>query len=122
MLAQIPVVEKFDIMLRRFNPIVFRGVRRNSRGCATLQHTKSDATGHDTNIAKKGRLGEIKKGTSLEYMYQIFFVEEEWGDDLAVEKPSENRGLKFPEYGNKPKGPEPTRFGDWQYKGRSTDF
>ena len=26
-----------------------------------------------------------------------------------------------PEIGG-PKGPEPTRYGDWQYKGRCTDF
>jgi len=27
-----------------------------------------------------------------------------------------------PEYGFKVKGPEPTRFGDWERKGRCTDF
>ena len=48
--------------------------------------------------------------------------EEKWDEDVTVERRPETDKLKIPEYGNKPKGPEPTRFGDWQYKGRSTDF
>jgi hypothetical protein len=27
-----------------------------------------------------------------------------------------------PEYGFKPKGPEPTRFGDWEVRGKCVDF
>ena len=27
-----------------------------------------------------------------------------------------------PEYGFKPKGPEPTRYGDWEVKGKCVDF
>lgn len=27
-----------------------------------------------------------------------------------------------PEYGFKPKGPEPTRYGDWERKGKCVDF
>jgi len=45
-----------------------------------------------------------------------------WAEDEKTSEKSPTGGLKYPEYGNKPKGPEPTRFGDWQYKGRSTDF
>ena len=49
-------------------------------------------------------------------------LEEKWTDDTEDGKKTDDNPLRFPEYGNKPKGPEPTRFGDWQYKGRSTDF
>ena len=31
-------------------------------------------------------------------------------------------GAKLPPEVNGPKGPEPTRFGDWEQKGRCTDF
>ena len=27
-----------------------------------------------------------------------------------------------PQYGYKPKGPEPTRYGDWEVKGKCVDF
>ncbi len=27
-----------------------------------------------------------------------------------------------PEYGFKPKGPQPTRYGDWEVKGKCVDF
>jgi hypothetical protein len=30
--------------------------------------------------------------------------------------------LKLPKEIGGPKGPEPTRYGDWEYKGRCTDF
>jgi hypothetical protein len=38
----------------------------------------------------------------------------------------DNRGMdrkppRPPEFGGQP-GPEPTRFGDWEFKGRCTDF
>ena len=49
-------------------------------------------------------------------------VDEKWIDDGKQTSSNEELNKKFLEYGNKPKGPEPTRFGDWQYKGRSTDF
>ena len=51
-----------------------------------------------------------------------FHLDEEWDNDPAAGTPGKDDGDKIPEYGNKPPGPEPTRFGDWQYKGRSTDF
>lgn len=38
------------------------------------------------------------------------------GPSKATAKPMQ------PEYGFKPKGPEPTRFGDWQVKGKCVDF
>ena len=41
---------------------------------------------------------------------------------MTIVRKSENDKLLFPEYGNKPKGMEPTKFGDWQYKGRATDY
>ena len=40
-----------------------------------------------------------------------------------VLKISEKKESDIPEeFGFKAKGPEPTRFGDWQHKGRCTDF
>jgi hypothetical protein len=39
------------------------------------------------------------------------------GDDAGDEKVSDSP----PEIGG-PKGPEPTRYGDWEQKGRCTDF
>ena len=38
----------------------------------------------------------------------------------APEKPPE--APKLPKEIGGPPGPEPTRYGDWQYKGRVTDF
>ena len=38
-----------------------------------------------------------------------------------LEENLENQGPKPAEFGG-PKGPEPTRFGDWEQKGRCTDF
>ena len=45
-------------------------------------------------------------------------------DEPAVEK-SVSAGTskqKIPTEMNGPKGPEPTRYGDWEQKGRCTDF
>jgi len=41
-----------------------------------------------------------------------------------IEKPSEPppEAPKLPPEVGGPKGPEPTRFGDWEQKGRCTDF
>jgi hypothetical protein len=38
-------------------------------------------------------------------------------EDLPADQPS-----PIGEYGARPKGPEPTRFGDWERKGRVSDF
>ncbi len=40
---------------------------------------------------------------------------------VAPEAPSQQRPKQPKEIGGPP-GPEPTRYGDWQYKGRVTDF
>ncbi len=46
-------------------------------------------------------------------------------DDATPPEPNETPAPKAPvlpkEIGG-PKGPEPTRFGDWEQKGRCTDF
>lgn len=39
----------------------------------------------------------------------------------AVSKAHENKPVDIKEL-NGPKGPEPTRFGDWERKGRCVDF
>ena len=48
----------------------------------------------------------------------------------SVDKTVQNRGdlpkkvvnVEMPPEVNGPKGPEPTRYGDWEQKGRCTDF
>ena len=41
----------------------------------------------------------------------------------AVKKPAEKtEEKKLPKEIGGPPGPEPTRYGDWQFKGRVTDF
>ncbi|HUC16215.1 MAG TPA: DUF1674 domain-containing protein [Acetobacteraceae bacterium] len=44
--------------------------------------------------------------------------------DLGAESPAEPKPgpEKHPKEIGGPPGPEPTRYGDWQYKGRVTDF
>jgi hypothetical protein len=37
-------------------------------------------------------------------------------------KPAKPEPPKLPKEVGGPPGPEPTRYGDWQYKGRATDF
>ncbi len=41
--------------------------------------------------------------------------------ERAPEASRPNHPVLPPEHGG-PKGPEPTRFGDWEQKGRCTDF
>ncbi|MEK9799631.1 MAG: succinate dehydrogenase assembly factor 4 [Alphaproteobacteria bacterium] len=48
-------------------------------------------------------------------------------DDTATSKSSSSPdavddGAKTPREINGPKGPEPTRYGDWEQKGRCSDF
>lgn len=52
----------------------------------------------------------------------IFRLDEKWSDDSSSENPRSKDKQTPEEYGNKYSGPEPTRFGDWQHKGRATDF
>jgi hypothetical protein len=65
---------------------------------------------------------KLEEGMFEVHVCSEFHVAERWHDD-RVSIPQQDNSDSIPaEYGNKPKGPEPTRFGDWQYKGRSTDF
>ena len=45
-------------------------------------------------------------------------------DEPTVKKPvsADASKQKIPTEMNGPKGPEPTRYGDWEQKGRCTDF
>jgi hypothetical protein len=40
----------------------------------------------------------------------------------SAEEPAKPEVPKLPKEIGGPKGPEPTRYGDWEYKGRCTDF
>ena len=81
--------------------------------------SKSDPA---TDNAKKN-IKDVREGMNAEYKYSsTVFLDEKWDEDVSVPKPDSKSPKQFPEYGNKPPGLEPTRFGDWQYKGRSTDF
>ena len=73
---------------------------------------------------KEGKDSEnLREGMDLSYIYSsIIRVDEKWDEDVSLPKADSRTFVLFPEYGNKPPGLEPTRFGDWQYKGRSTDF
>ncbi len=64
----------------------------------------------------------VREGVFIVTHMENSSVDEKWMEDEKDKSSNEDLNSKFPEYGNKPKGPEPTRFGDWQYKGRSTDF
>jgi hypothetical protein len=46
-------------------------------------------------------------------------INPETGDAPAAEKPAPP---KMPKEIGGPKGPEPTRYGDWEVKGRCSDF
>lgn len=68
-------------------------------------------------------LDKLRQGMHLFALDAFTFLSDEKWDDEPSVTPSNHSPDDMPaEYGNKPKGPEPTRFGDWQYKGRSTDF
>ncbi|MDH3335291.1 MAG: DUF1674 domain-containing protein [Rhodospirillaceae bacterium] len=43
-------------------------------------------------------------------------------ENNAENAKAENTGEKKPQEFGGPKGPEPTRYGDWEQKGRCTDF
>ena len=43
-------------------------------------------------------------------------------NDPANQNNDQNNADKMPPEINGPKGPEPTRYGDWEQKGRCTDF
>ena len=42
--------------------------------------------------------------------------------DAAKDAPTRPDGSDIPREINGPKGPEPTRYGDWEQKGRCSDF
>jgi hypothetical protein len=42
--------------------------------------------------------------------------------DAETVTPSTDSAAAMPPEVNGPKGPEPTRYGDWEQKGRCTDF
>ena len=44
------------------------------------------------------------------------------GDDAAKDATTRPDGSGMPREINGPKGPEPTRYGDWEQKGRCSDF
>jgi hypothetical protein len=43
-------------------------------------------------------------------------------DETTVPEPKRKRTEPMPKEIGGPKGPEPTRYGDWEVKGRCTDF
>lgn len=43
-------------------------------------------------------------------------------DEERAPQASRPRGVPLPREQDGPKGPEPTRYGDWEQKGRCTDF
>lgn len=48
--------------------------------------------------------------------------EEEEIHDPEYTKDGVDLGSPLGEFGMRPRGPEPTRYGDWMHKGRTTDF
>ena len=48
-------------------------------------------------------------------------VREEENTPEKVQEPIQKKKME-PEFGFKPKGPEPTRYGDWEVKGKCVDF
>lgn len=50
-------------------------------------------------------------------------LKEEQEKEVRKSKSTEDEGPSpLGEYGYRPRGPEPTRFGDWERKGRVSDF
>jgi len=43
-------------------------------------------------------------------------------DQASADKAANNAASDMPREFNGPKGPEPTRYGDWEQKGRCSDF
>ena len=111
-------------MLRLYLSGSIRNVRQSLRSVYFSSSSSAGSAGN--NITGKSK--DTKESTGVEQgmnwteTCHILPPDEKWVDES---NPKTNTGKSedsIPEYGNKPPGPEPTRFGDWQYKGRSTDF
>lgn len=81
-----------------------------SRGYAGT-HSEGGASGQNQSKERHG--GDGENGKIVEVVENV----------EAGEVASERGQQTLPkEVGNKPKGPEPTRYGDWERAGRCSDF
>lgn len=53
---------------------------------------------------------------------QRFQAEKSQGKPVEELEENEDKGSPLGEFGYRVRGPEPTRFGDWERRGRVTDF
>jgi len=62
----------------------------------------------------------IQEQQSVKHRFISERAREKQPESLQEEK--EDQGSPLGEYGYRVRGPEPTRFGDWERRGRVTDF
>jgi hypothetical protein len=97
--------------------------RTTSRRVALFSSSTSYSKHTETKDSTKKDTTDVREGMNANSLIPpACDLDEKWDEDVSVPKSDSKESKQFPEYGNKPPGPEPTRFGDWQYKGRSTDF
>ncbi|CAH1796350.1 unnamed protein product [Owenia fusiformis] len=97
--------------------------RRIFKRCSASQYSYSPLSQHSTD-AKKGKLKKATTPTGK--LDDPFENDKEKQAPQTMTTPAfepfpENRNPETGEIDG-PKGPEPTRYGDWERKGRVTDF
>lgn len=119
-LIVIPVID-FKIIFLTF-AVQFLGLTRQSlvQAAVAVRHHSEDSAGTASSKPKR-RKGKTPAGK----------LDEEWeGEEEERQPQGEQEPLeRFPNDVNPitgeiggPRGPEPTRYGDWERKGRVTDF
>ena len=112
-------------------------IRKVARLCFSMSSAKKIPRPRDPSIAESFQTKLSEEQVKILIDPKGFMTEEEKQFEEAntiktqaqptteeTQSPEPAGGQKSmePEYGFKPKGPEPTRFGDWQRKGRCFDF
>lgn len=105
-------------MLRRINQVCYRFCSENNK----LPPVPTSPTMYESFATK------IPKADLEKFMNPMGFLREDEMKDYDFKKEIKDGNMKLdkngmpPEVGFKVKGPEPTRYGDWERKGRVTDF
>ena len=106
-------------------------IRNLRRLCFTLSSGKKIPRPRDPSVAESFETKISDEQVQILIDPKGFMSEEEKQMEAknkeSEARPQENsnkaEGNQMqPEYGFKPKGPEPTRYGDWQVKGKCVDF
>jgi hypothetical protein len=122
----------FTLTLKNIRQVCTRVIRANSAGALRLASTTSSTTG---KCGSGGEQKEVKKGKTP--VGQLDDAWETAANKMEPQKPADAADptkpvdpyAPFPDARNPltgeiggPRGPEPTRYGDWERKGRLSDF